>query len=463
LEDRTVPSVFTVTTTADSGTGSLRAAITAANTNPGTDTIKFAIPGTGVKTIALSSALPAITDPVIINGKTQPNFPMIVLNGTGAGASVNGLTLGTGSAGSTLEGLVIEDFTVNGIVIESNGNLITGNRIGTDPTGTQARPNGFHGVEVDFSANNLILGNVISGNGGAGISMSGSTTAGNFVTGNRIGTNAAGTAALPNAGNGVEMIASAGAGTVESNLISGNKVDGVFLGSNSPLSTVAHNLIGVSAVLGKLGNGKDGLEIDSNQNLIAGNRIWFNAIGIVLSVGQHNQIQGNNIAFSGGNGVFVVSGAAFNSIGGTAAGQGNIISQNHGAGVILENGSANDAILGNAIFANTGGGIVLLSGNNQQASPTLVFAAFNGIDNTTVVGTLQAAANTNYRIEFFNNPSGGDQGQKFVGFVHVATDANGTATFVEDFAGAGASITATATDQNGNTSAFSQPVAVALL
>jgi hypothetical protein len=80
-----------------------------------------------------------------------------------------------------------------------------------------------------------------------------------------------------------------------------------------------------------------------------------------------------------------------------------------------------------------------------------------------VVGTLQAAANTMYRIEFFDNRSGGNQGQKFVGFVQVTTDAGGNATFVGDFAGASTSITATATDPNGNTSDFSQPVAVVLL
>src|SRR3954470_24244218 len=53
----------------------LRAAIQQANntsTNAGLDTIKFNIPGSGVKTIAPTSQLPSITDPVVIDGYSQP-------------------------------------------------------------------------------------------------------------------------------------------------------------------------------------------------------------------------------------------------------------------------------------------------------------------------------------------------------------------------------------------------------
>src|SRR5438270_13685508 len=62
-----------VTNTSDSGNGSLRQAILDANASAGVpDTISFQIPGAGVKTIALASALPAITDQVIIDGYTPP-------------------------------------------------------------------------------------------------------------------------------------------------------------------------------------------------------------------------------------------------------------------------------------------------------------------------------------------------------------------------------------------------------
>src|SRR3989442_1046304 len=65
-------ATFTVTNTNDSGDGSLRWAITNANGTAGTDLIAFNISGTGVQTITPLSSLPYITDPVTIDGYTQP-------------------------------------------------------------------------------------------------------------------------------------------------------------------------------------------------------------------------------------------------------------------------------------------------------------------------------------------------------------------------------------------------------
>ena len=101
---------ITVTNTNDNGVGSLRQAILDANANPGKDTIAFNIPSPGPHTIQPFSALPTITDPVIIDGYTQPgaspntNGPglglntvlMIELDGTSAGAGVNGLRINAG-------------------------------------------------------------------------------------------------------------------------------------------------------------------------------------------------------------------------------------------------------------------------------------------------------------------------------------------------------------------------------
>ena len=97
LEGRQLLTAFTVSNTNDSGPGSLRQAIIGSNaTNLVTpNTINFAI-GTGTKTIAPLSALPAITRPVVLDGTTQPGTgaaPRIVLDGTGAGgASPSGST-----------------------------------------------------------------------------------------------------------------------------------------------------------------------------------------------------------------------------------------------------------------------------------------------------------------------------------------------------------------------------------
>src|SRR5262245_64683427 len=66
LEDRTLPSTFTVLNLADSGPGSLRAAVLVANTSPGADVIDFAPGLTG--TIALTSGQLNITDALTIDG-----------------------------------------------------------------------------------------------------------------------------------------------------------------------------------------------------------------------------------------------------------------------------------------------------------------------------------------------------------------------------------------------------------
>src|SRR6516165_9456675 len=68
LENRLAPSVFTVNSTGDTGTGiglngDLRYCITKADTNAGTNTIKFDPTVFGSPhTITLTSALPTVTD-----------------------------------------------------------------------------------------------------------------------------------------------------------------------------------------------------------------------------------------------------------------------------------------------------------------------------------------------------------------------------------------------------------------
>src|SRR5262249_7391682 len=66
LEGRDLPSTFPVTNLLDSGPGSLRAAIAAANANPGADTISFA--GGLRGTIALAGGQLSITDALTIDG-----------------------------------------------------------------------------------------------------------------------------------------------------------------------------------------------------------------------------------------------------------------------------------------------------------------------------------------------------------------------------------------------------------
>ena len=130
-------ATFTVTTAADNGDnvnptpGSLRATINSANNTPGTDKISFSI-GTGIQTITPLSALPKVTDPVIIDGTTQPGFagsPIIEVSGASAGQNVIGLNIAAGN--STIKGLVINGFSGNaGIDLNGLGNnVVCGNYI----------------------------------------------------------------------------------------------------------------------------------------------------------------------------------------------------------------------------------------------------------------------------------------------------------------------------------------------
>ena len=159
----------TVTTTADSGPGSLRQAIEISNADSGDrDTIVFNIPGGGVPTITLQSGLDLIDQPVIIDGTTQPVTGKVELNGNGL--QMTGLVISGGN--SIVRGMVINRFGFDAISLEVNGgNVVEGNFIGTDPTGTLARPNGGGGSgcsrrATGSAALTAAARNVISGNTG---------------------------------------------------------------------------------------------------------------------------------------------------------------------------------------------------------------------------------------------------------------------------------------------------------
>ncbi len=132
LEDRRLLATFTVVNTENIGPGSLRQAMLDANAaaNPAGDVdhIEFNIPGSGVQTIrVMSNPLPEVTDPVWIDGYTQPEsiansspvsagvnaVPLIEIDGSAIQDSASGLTISAG--GSTVRGLVIGGFSAYGI------------------------------------------------------------------------------------------------------------------------------------------------------------------------------------------------------------------------------------------------------------------------------------------------------------------------------------------------------------
>ena len=123
LDRRLMPTTFVVINTSDSGPGSLRQVILDSNAAGGQNSIHFSI-GSGAQTILLLSPLPSVVIPVAIDGTSQPGYagtPLINLDGTNAGGTATGLDLAAGSGGSQIIGLVINNFTQNGVSIEKRG------------------------------------------------------------------------------------------------------------------------------------------------------------------------------------------------------------------------------------------------------------------------------------------------------------------------------------------------------
>ena len=156
----------------------------------------------------------------------------------------------------------------------ASGNLVQGNDIGTDVTGSHPLGNEIDGIFINGAASTVIGGpgpaqrNVISGNLSVGVRISGSGAAGNIVQGNFIGTDSTGTAPLGNGFDGVFTINapySSAAHPVAGNVISANGSVGVQLyGPGSTGNVVQGNKIGTDTTgMNPLGNGLDGIFVNA--------------------------------------------------------------------------------------------------------------------------------------------------------------------------------------------------------
>src|SRR5262245_4979780 len=172
-----VAATFTVTSTNDSGAGSLRQAVVDANANPGDDTIAFNITGSGVQTITLSSSLPfaAITGALTVDGTTQPGYagkPLIAVVCASTAVSAFAFT----SASGTVQGLSIGGCgTAIGAGIGGGPGppiTIKSSYLGIGPDGTTPVPNnsGISLSHVTFTIGGAPADrNIISGNTSYGI------------------------------------------------------------------------------------------------------------------------------------------------------------------------------------------------------------------------------------------------------------------------------------------------------
>jgi hypothetical protein len=442
-----------VTTAADNGDnanptpGSLRQAIITANTTPGADTIIFQI-GSGLQTIVPLSQLPTVTDPVVIDGTTQPGFggsPMIELNGS---STVDSYGLFVTAGNSVIRGLVINRFRRSAIYIKENGNnVVAGNYIGTNAGGTDKYPSPNNGIGIFIESSNNTIGgttaadrNVIAGNvnpnGSMGIAVSTKNAKNNKIIGNYIGTDATGTKQIGHGNSGVWLVSSS---------------EGTIVGG--PTSAERNVIAGNPA----------GVDITASNN----NKVWGNYFG--------TKADGTGF-LPNYYGVYIEVDSTGNWIGGTNPGEGNLILNSGNHGVVVNDGCVGNSVLGNSIAFSSKLGIDLNSngvtpndandadagGNNLQNYPVLT-SVVNNAGSTVISGTLNSESSKPYRIELFANTfcgsSGFGEGQFFVTSTNVNTDGAGDASFTVSVPTAslkGSVFTATATDSVGSTSEFSQ-------
>src|SRR4051812_5256298 len=133
MERRQLLSTYLVTNANDDpNPGSLRWAILQANSDTASDTIAFDLPGQGPQAIPLGSPLPAIINPVVIDGTTQPGYngsPLVEIDGSATGAASDGLVILAGA--STVRGIGLVGFAGSGIVLTAGGgNVIEANYLG---------------------------------------------------------------------------------------------------------------------------------------------------------------------------------------------------------------------------------------------------------------------------------------------------------------------------------------------
>ena len=419
----------------------------------------------------------------------------------GASNTIGGTATGAGN--------VISGNGSAGVVLGSSGNLVQGNYIGTDATGTAALGNRAYGVDVTGGSGNTIGGttaaarNVISSNYGGVCLLEAST--GNLVEGNYIGTDSAGTAALGNTVVGVVISNATGntiGGTIPGagNVISGSGNSGVCLEAAASGNLVQGNFIGTNAAgTGALGNWFTGVLISgAASNTIGGttnaarNVISGNGTGVYLDNPDtiNNLVEGNLIGTNAdGTGPLgnwscgVWSYATGNTIGGTVVGAGNVIENNGSAGVFLSGGTGT-TISGNSIYNNGGLGIDLGAwldgatpndwgdvdtGTNYLQNFPMIGSATVSNGTVTVIGSFNSLPDATFQLEFFlsdnKNSSGYGEGQVYKVSKTVHTDHSGNFSLsgldAVTFSGAaGKWVSATATDASGNTSEFSQAVLV---
>jgi CSLREA domain-containing protein len=298
-----------------------------------------------------------------------------------------------------------------GLEIRGSSNLVIGNYIGTDATGTVAMPNEMEGIWITSDAQNNVIGgsaagerNVISGNGLFGLSISRPGATGNTVKGNYIGVDAGGKVAL---GNGY----------------------GVLIGEGAQDNTIGGSEPGEANIIA--GNRSGGLIIRAGGT--SGNTVQGNYIG--------TDSQGRDLGM--GYGVWLHEGAQNNAIGGVGPGEGNVIANNAVAGVLVEGpGTTGNVIRGNSIHSNRTRAIGTQDGGNAELAPPSI------TESAPIAGT----ACPNCTVDIYSDAA--NQGEVYEGW--TVADAEGHFTFTSN--PSLPNVTAAAIDAAGNTSELAEPL-----
>jgi len=406
-----------VTNTFDSGPGSLREAINQANMNPDPDLIVFQIPKSvpgydadvGIWTIEPQSALPKITgEGLIIDGfsqadflseETNPDGPEIQIAGFGAGENSNGLHVKTHYV--EIFGISVHNFGGTGIYVEgAQEGRIAGCHVGVDFSGDAPAENGYgiiltQGTHFFHVTPADTIPNVISGNLNIGVMISDNSHH-NVIIANIIGLNKSCEYPIGNGNHGGIMISDkSDSNEVVDNVLCGNAFGMIISGSNA--NFIETNHIGTFHEWEPFGNENDG--------------IWL------ADDAQYNTIKTNEIGHNGGNGIRVTgTQTLYNTI------SHNFISFNAWSGINNSDG-----------------------GNGELDPPTISSATRYSITGTTQPNAI---------IEIFTDPE--NEGMIF--HDTVVADGSGNFIWTGNIESPFNNITTTATDENGNTSEFSEPM-----
>lgn len=422
-------------------------------------------------------------------------------NATDTLSNTHGIEILTGPHHNTIGGSTPADRNIlsgnnhTGVrVVNSNYNIIKGNYVGLNRTGTAALRN-YDGISIEgTSKNNLIGGytaadrNYVSGNVAYGIPVFGGGCSGNIIVGNYAGTDITGTVAVPNTygvlfDDGASFNTLGGTKPGAGNLLSGNSGYGVFIyNPGTQRDTVVGNLIGTNATATAALPNANGIVIDGpsyrhfvDSNIISGNL----QMGIDIHIGgsDSNVVTRNYIGTNAGgtlaipnhmDGIRIGEGPRHNFIG--LPGKGNIIAFNGGNGIsVMTLAELYNTTSGNSIYDNDGLGIDLFpegvtlndagdgdSGPNDGLNfPVIDTVYFFGSD-VIISGHLDVATPATTHVELFiaaPDVSGYGEGKTFLG----STSALANGSWCDTVSGVLSTdfITATALDAAGNTSEFS--------